>query len=75
MGRGPPYTRVTENKIDQEEWYNARRRTDPTSLQVQDRNNLLTTRTERVHYAVGLIGVQQDLENLDFEGDEQANME
>jgi hypothetical protein len=66
---------MMEKKIDQEEWYNARRRTDPASLQAQERSNRLTARTERVHYAVGLIGVQQDLENFDLEGDEQAALE
>ncbi len=69
MGRGPPYTRVMEKKIDQEEWYNARRSTDPESLQAQDRNNHLNARTERVHYALGLICVQQDLANFGLEGD------
>lgn len=74
MGGGPPYTRMAEKKIDQEAWYNARR-SDPVSLDTQDRGRLLTFRTERVHYALGLIGVQQDLENLDFDGDERAPVE
>jgi len=69
MGRGPPYTRITEKKIDQEMWYNTRKATDPLSSGERDRGKIFIARTDRVHYALGLLGVEQSLENLDFDDD------
>jgi hypothetical protein len=75
MGRGPPYTRVTEKKIDQEVWYSARKGSDPLSSGGRSRDKIFIARTDRVHYALGLLGVEQDLENLDFDDDDKATVE
>ncbi len=70
MGRGPPYTRVTEKKIDQEILYNAKKGTDRRSSGGHDRGKIFIARMDRVHYALGLLSVEQSLENLDFDDDE-----
>lgn len=69
MGRGPPYKRVTERKIDQEEWYRTRKGTDPLSSAASNRQKIFIARMDRVHYALGLLGVEQGLESLDFDDD------
>jgi hypothetical protein len=75
MGRGPPYTRVTEKKIYQEAWYKSRKGTDPFSSGARNREKIFIARTDRVYYALGLLGVEQSLENLDFDDDDEATVE
>jgi hypothetical protein len=36
----------------------------------QDRHKLLVAKTDRVHYALGLIGFEEDFEKLTFEDDD-----
>ena len=69
VGRGPAYRRTTEKKIDQKIWYTARRQLDHVLSEKQDRHKLLVAKTDRVHYALGLIGFEENFENLDFEND------
>lgn len=69
-GRGPPYTRTTVQTIDQKIWYTARRRIDTVLQERQDRHKLLVAKTDRVHYALGLIGFEEDFEKLTFEDDD-----
>ena len=75
IGRGPSYNRVTEKKIDQKIWYTARRRIDHVLSERQDRQKLLVARTDRVHYALGLLGFEEDFENLAFENDYDPKIE
>jgi hypothetical protein len=66
---------VTEQKIDQKIWYTARRRLDHVLSERQDRSKLLVARTDRVHYALGLLGFEEDFENLAFENDLDDRLE
>jgi hypothetical protein len=75
MGRGPPYTRVTERKIDQEVWYSTRKGPDLLSSGASNRQKIFIARMDRVHYALGLLGVEQGLKNLDFDDDDEATVE
>jgi hypothetical protein len=75
MGKGPPYTRVTEKKIDQDEYYSTRKATDPFSSGARSREKIFIARSDRVHYALGLLGVEQSLENLDFDDNDKATLE
>jgi hypothetical protein len=69
-GRGPPYHRTME-KVDDTIWYTARRRIDKVLSDRIDQEKLVVARVDRVHYALGLLGVEEDFEKLDFEGDEK----
>lgn len=75
MGRGPPYARLTEKKINQEVWNTTRIGTDPLSSRAHSREKIIIARTDRVHYALGLLGVEQSLENLDFDDNDKATVE
>ena len=75
MGKGPPYTRMTEKKIDQEVWNSTGKGTDRLSSGARNREKIFIARTDRVHYALGLLGVEQSLENLDFDDDDKATVE
>lgn len=39
-----------------------------------DRQKLLVARTDRVHYALGLLGFEEDFENLAFENDYDSKL-
>ncbi len=69
-GRGPPYSRLLEKKIDQSIWYTARRRIDHVISERNDLTKMIVARTDRVHYALGLLGVEEDFENLEFDTDD-----
>jgi hypothetical protein len=71
LGRGPPYTRVTQRRPrpDRTVGYTARRRVDDEWSESRDSEKLILAKTDRVHMALGLIGVEEDLEKLSFEVD------
>jgi hypothetical protein len=68
-GRGPPYTRVMDREPERIVWYTARRRVDQVLSERRDSEKLIVAKTDRVHYALGLLGVEEDFENLAFEND------
>ena len=41
----------------------------------QDGQKLLVARTDRVHYALGLLGFEEDFDNLAFENDFDKRLE
>lgn len=65
VGRGPPYERL---HVQEEEpssiWANPRR-IDRVIRNATD-NRLALVRSERAHYALGLLSVEHDLEKLDL---------
>jgi hypothetical protein len=72
-GRGPPYAKATENRLSDSVMYPYSRRVDHVLLERgHDNSKLKVTRTDKVHYALGLLGVEDDFKNLDFECDDQA---
>ncbi|KAH8889712.1 hypothetical protein GQ53DRAFT_782857 [Thozetella sp. PMI_491] len=71
MGRGPPYQRPPEleKQYPPSVWANPRR-IDRRIQEVDgDNNRVVLAKTERAHYALGLLGVEQDLENLVLQDD------
>jgi hypothetical protein len=70
LGKGPPYTRTTEERVVPDIWSSSRRIDRALSgLNVEERR-LVIERSDRVHYALGVLSVQEDFENLDLDGDE-----
>jgi len=70
VGKGPPYTRTSEERVVPDIWHNARR-LDRALMGVNDDERLVIARSDRVHYALGVLGVEEDFENLDLDNDEQ----
>ncbi|KAF7868519.1 hypothetical protein EAF04_005050 [Stromatinia cepivora] len=65
MGRGPPYERTREKRVVPQ-MGNPARNAEITKLreqQVTDQRVVISTH-ERVHYAFGILGVQDDFNNL-----------
>ncbi|RFU28285.1 hypothetical protein B7463_g8062, partial [Scytalidium lignicola] len=66
LGKGPPYTkrydpRETRNKI-----LNPRRKLDRDDTESSQPRPKIKT-DERIHYALGILGIQEDLERLDLD--------
>lgn len=65
-GQGPPYTRVTEERMQKDIWANGRR-VDRATQDRDGNNQLVVSKTDRVFYALGVLGLEHDFENLDVE--------
>lgn len=65
-GQGPPYTRITEERVQKDIWANGRR-VDRATQDRDDDNILVVSKTDRVYYALGLLGLEHDFENLDVD--------
>ncbi|KAB8303416.1 hypothetical protein EYC80_004843 [Monilinia laxa] len=68
MGRGPPYERTKDERATPQEWNPARdlERTTLRDQHAPDQRVVISTQ-ERIHYALGVLGVQDDFENLDLD--------
>jgi len=49
------------------------RRVDKKLQEVGDQSKLVIKNADRVHYALGLLGVPEDFERLDLEGENLEN--
>lgn len=68
MGRGPPYTRTRDERVNPQRVNGARNveRVTVQQQQATDQGFVISTH-QRVHYAIGILGVQDDLNNLDLD--------
>jgi hypothetical protein len=68
VGRGPHYERAsgTERARPPSIWANPRRIDRRMRELERNDDRLVLAKTERTHYALGLLGVEQDLEKLDL---------
>jgi hypothetical protein len=70
MGKGPPYNKTFEENLVPDLWISSRRIDRAlVGLSAEDRR-LTIEQSERVHYALGVLSIQEDFENLDLDGDE-----
>jgi hypothetical protein len=70
LGRGPPYTRTTGEYLVSETWVSNTRRVDRAIQRTNTADGrLVVQETERVHYALGLLGVEEDFDNLKLDND------
>jgi hypothetical protein len=70
LGRGPPYTRISEGRVVPDIWSSSRRIDRAFSGLNLEERRLMMERSDRVHYALGVLSVQEDFENLDLDGSE-----
>jgi len=66
MGNGPPYARTREERSAPENW--------SSSADSNKESRQVINTADRVHYAMGIIGVQEDLERLDLDNDDRTNL-
>jgi hypothetical protein len=68
MGRGPPYLRLEDRlpNTPSSIWDNPRR-LDQRIKELDEREGrLVLAKTEQTHYALGLLGMEQDLNKLEL---------
>lgn len=74
MGRGPPYTRYSEPAPVSDIWNRAGRRIDRMLLSMGETTHVHpqdTAISGRVQFALGLIGVEEKLEDLELQSDDE----
>lgn len=72
MGRGPPYVRDSGTENTAQSIWNSRRidrRIQEVDHSTGDDRRVVLARVERAHYALGLLGVEDDLEYLELKDD------
>jgi hypothetical protein len=65
MGKGPPYTRIDNNSRSNGPTLKLSRVLD--TMPARDANKLVLVREDRIHYALGLLSVVEDIEKLDLD--------
>ena len=71
LGRGPPYTRTSEERVVPDIWNSSRRIDRALEGNNNDESRLVIERSDRVHYALGLLSVEEDFENLALDNDDK----
>lgn len=69
LGKGPPYTRPSDINLNHPPsiWDNPRRIDERIrELDGREEGRLVLAKSEQAHYALGLLGVEQDLERLEL---------
>jgi hypothetical protein len=70
LGRGPPYTRTAEEIVVPDIWSHSRRIDKALSGLNSEERRCAIKNSDRVHYALGMLSVQEDFENMDLDGEE-----
>jgi len=70
MGKGPPYTRTTKERFVPDVWASSRRLDRAFDGKTNEERRLIVSGGDRVQYALGMLGVEEDFENLDLDNDE-----
>ncbi|EKD19726.1 uncharacterized protein L3040_001926 [Drepanopeziza brunnea f. sp. 'multigermtubi'] len=65
LGRGPPYTRTTERRVVPDIWASARRIDVALEGKTDEEKMLVMAKSDRVQYALGVLGLEEDFEGLD----------
>ncbi|KAG0649522.1 hypothetical protein D0Z07_4259 [Hyphodiscus hymeniophilus] len=74
LGRGPPYSRTSEERVVPDIW-NSGRRVDRAieASKANEERRLVIPKADRIHYALGVLGVEEDFEHLDLDNDERGS--
>ncbi|KAE8447812.1 hypothetical protein EG329_010206 [Mollisiaceae sp. DMI_Dod_QoI] len=67
LGKGPPYTRTKEERVVPSIWSNSRRIDRAFDGKSSAERRLVIERTDRVHYAMGILSLEEDFEELDMD--------
>jgi len=70
MGKGPPYTRSSEEPLVGGIIQASRRIDRALSGKTTKERRLLIEKPDRVHYALGILSIEEDFENLDLDEDD-----
>lgn len=67
LGRGPIYSRSTEEREVPDIWNSSRRLDRALEDKRNDETRMVIGRSDRVHYALGILSVEEDFERLDLD--------
>lgn len=67
LGKGPLYTRTKEERVVPDIWSSSRRIDRAFDGKTSEERRLVIERSDRVHYAMGMLSLEEDFENLDLD--------
>lgn len=67
LGKGPPYTRTREERVVPDIWSSSRRIDRAFDGKTSEERRLVFDRSDRVHYAMGILSLDEDFEKLDID--------
>jgi hypothetical protein len=71
LGHGPRYQRTTKERVIPNIWNSALRVNRPSEMTSHPSQNaekrVVISRPDRLHYALGMLGVDEDFEHLDLD--------
>jgi hypothetical protein len=71
--RGPPYTRIEVEQMVRDIWSNPRKIDRTIYGPENEEKRLAIERPARVHYALGILDIQQDFEDLNLNDEENSD--
>lgn len=71
LGKGPKYTRSKDERVVEDIWTHSRRIDRAVEGKTNEERKMIVEKTDRVQYALGVIGLEQDFEGLDIASNEQ----
>ncbi len=67
LGKGPVYIRTREERIVPDIWASSRRIDRALEGKTSEERRLVIEKSDRVQYALGVLGLEEDFEGLDLE--------
>ena len=68
LGKGPVYVRTEEKRVVPDIWASSRRIDRALEGKTSQERRMVIEKSDRVQYALGVIGIEEDFEGLDLEG-------
>ena len=68
LGKGPVYVRTKDERVVPDIWGSLRRIDRALEGKTSEERRMVIEKSDRVQYALGVIGLEGDFEGLDLEG-------
>jgi hypothetical protein len=65
LGKGPVYKRTKEERVVPDIWSHSRRIDRAFSGKTNEERRMVIEKPDRVHYALGVLGIEEDFQSLD----------
>lgn len=67
LGKGPVYIRTKEERVVPDIWVSSRRIDRALEGKTSEERRMVIEKSDRVQYALGVLGLEEDFEGLDLE--------
>ena len=68
LGKGPVYVRTKDERVVPDIWSGLRRIDRALEGKTSEEKRMVIEKDDRVQYALGVLGLEEDFEGMDLEG-------